>query len=320
MNQVALLRDFEFRDNRLPYVPDLADAYGIDNVRWRVLIDTIYPNAKKIESIIMALTYCKARNLDIFKRPVHIVPMWSSAANAMIDTIWPGIAELRTTAFRTGQFAGMSASEFGPMIDGQFGEKKVRYPEWCQIVVTRVLNGVPCAFASPKVYWLESYAVEKRGSTVPNEMWARRPSGQLEKCTEGAALRRAFPEEIGNDLSAEEMEGQIIDAPTSRPAPKLPPAPPPIHAIASPVRTPPVPSEPAKAKTPPNPTAEPQSPSGPAFVLSALKESLDVAKSEDECNTAWDKIIDGSSIRLTDEQVDEAQEMLRHACSKFYEE
>ena len=43
-------------------------------------------------------------------------------------------------------------------------------------------------------------------------MWASRPVGQLEKCAEAGALRRAFPEEIGNDLTAEEMEGQhIID-------------------------------------------------------------------------------------------------------------
>ena len=39
-------------------------------------------------------------------------------------------------------------------------------------------------------------------------MWSNRPIGQLEKCAEAGALRRAFPEEIGNALTAEEMEGQ----------------------------------------------------------------------------------------------------------------
>ena len=39
-------------------------------------------------------------------------------------------------------------------------------------------------------------------------MWSNRPVGQLEKCAEAGALRRAFPEEIGNALAAEEMEGQ----------------------------------------------------------------------------------------------------------------
>jgi RecT family len=39
-------------------------------------------------------------------------------------------------------------------------------------------------------------------------MWSNRPVGHLEKCAEAGALRRAFPDEIGNALTAEEMEGQ----------------------------------------------------------------------------------------------------------------
>src|SRR6185369_500402 len=42
------------------------------------------------------------------------------------------------------------------------------------------------------------------------KMWQERPEGQLEKCAEAAALRRAFPEEIGNELTAEEMTGKSV--------------------------------------------------------------------------------------------------------------
>ena len=38
----------------------------------------------------------------------------------MIETVWPGISELRTTAFRTGQYAGMPAPDFGPTIEHTF--------------------------------------------------------------------------------------------------------------------------------------------------------------------------------------------------------
>jgi hypothetical protein len=56
-----------------------------------------------------------------------------------------------------------------------------------------------------------------RETAAPNEMWKKRPRGQLEKCAEAAALRAAFPEELGNDYAAEEMAGQIVDhVPTSR--------------------------------------------------------------------------------------------------------
>ena len=191
-----------------------------DNMK--TAVEAVYPNAETTDAIIMALSYCRARNLDPFKRPVHIVPMWSSAAGKMIETVWPGIAELRTTAFRTGQYAGMGPPEFGPTLEitlagsatrgrnkGQERSITLKVPEWCQITITRELNGKERTFVGPKVYWREAYA-KWADTEVPNDMWASRPVGQLEKCAEAAALRRAFPEEIGNDLTAEEMSGQRI--------------------------------------------------------------------------------------------------------------
>jgi phage recombination protein Bet len=142
--------------------------------------------------------------------------MWSSVAGKMIETVWPGISELRTTAFRTGQYASMPAPDFGPTIKGMAGRGKskgqersltLHFPEWCRVTITRELNGKERSFVGPKVYWFEAYA-KWADTDVPNEMWSSRPVGQLEKCAEAEALRRAFPEEIGNALTAEEMEGQ----------------------------------------------------------------------------------------------------------------
>ena len=42
-------------------------------------------------------------------------------------------------------------------------------------------------------------------------MWAKRPYGQLAKCTEAQALRMAFPEHVGGHPTAEEMEGKTIE-------------------------------------------------------------------------------------------------------------
>jgi len=85
---------------RLPYHEAVEERFGIDRAGWKALVEAIYPNAETADAIVMALSYCRARNLDPFKRPVHIVPMWSSVAGKMIETVWPGISELRTTAFR----------------------------------------------------------------------------------------------------------------------------------------------------------------------------------------------------------------------------
>lgn len=211
--------------SRLPIVGSVADELGIDAMQWRVLVDQVFPNAKSAEAIALALTYCKARNLDVFKRPVHIVPMWSSALNRMVETVWPGIAEVRTTAVRTGAYAGIDEVIYGPMIERDFegdrdiweNDRKVgtervkitaRFPEFASVVVYRMVEGQRCAF-NAKVYWEEAFASDKSG--LPNSMWQKRPRGQLDKCVEAAALRKAFPEELGNTYVAEEMEGRTID-------------------------------------------------------------------------------------------------------------
>ncbi len=47
---------------------------GIDGATWSALKNSIYPGAKD-ESVMMALDYCRARNLDPLLKPVHLVPM-----------------------------------------------------------------------------------------------------------------------------------------------------------------------------------------------------------------------------------------------------
>jgi phage recombination protein Bet len=240
MNAVA-----QFQPPRLPYHPALQERFGVDASGWKALVEAVYPLAKTPDSVAMALSYCKARKLDPFKKPVHIVPMWDSKIGGYVETIWPGISEVRTTAFRTGQYAGCDEAEFGPMMSKSFTGKvkrkegyveqsvEVEFPEWCRMTVYRVLGDRVCKFVGPKVKWLESYATI--GNTdLPNDMWQSRPEGQIEKCAEAAALRKAFPEELGNELTAEEMAGRRVEGDLgieaqAEPARRQPPAPPKIE-------------------------------------------------------------------------------------------
>jgi phage recombination protein Bet len=162
------------------------------------------------ESVALVFDYCSARKLDPLKKPVHIVPVWSNRRGKMVDAIMPGISEVRTTAMRTGKFAGMDETKFGTTITQDVGDMKgFQYPEWAQTTVYRMIENNRCSFPGPRVYFLEAYATKGRDTYTPNAMWAKRPWGQLEKCAEAAALRRAFPEEIG--LTAEEMAGRASD-------------------------------------------------------------------------------------------------------------
>ena len=193
---------------RPPYPVRAQAAFNISAGDWRALVDAVFPTAETTEAVELALAYCRARNLDIFKRPVHIVGIWSKSRKAVVESVWPGIGELRTTAARTGQCAGFDEAVFGPEETRTFKsekeEKTVSFPSWCSIVVYRLVQGQRVAFPGPKVRWLETYATIGR-TDVPNDMWQTRPYGQLEKCAEAAALRRAFPEEIGNDYIPEEV-------------------------------------------------------------------------------------------------------------------
>jgi phage recombination protein Bet len=266
MNQVATLGP-----SRLPLSPSIAKAHNLEAGDWRVLVEQVFPAAKSPESIFMALAYCKARGLDIYKRPVHIVPMWSSEKRAYVETVWPGIAEIRTTAARTGAYAGIDDIVFGQMIERSFSGRtnkgdvsaKVSYPEFAKATVYRLVKGHRVPFTAT-VWWEEAYATVGK-TDVPNDMWCKRPRGQLAKCAEAAAIRMAFPEEVGNDLTAEEMEGHVIDhvshETTERTAIK---APPPPAAIAPPPPTPtptptptPSPTPPEQDPPPPPPTSSP---------------------------------------------------------------
>ena len=178
------------------------------------LVDTlrnsIYPGAKK-ENIVMVIEYCRAAKLDIMLKPVHIVPMYvedkETGEKKYRDVIMPGINLYRIQASRSG-CAGISEPEFGEEVSMCLGGVDITFPKWCKVTVKRIVAGEIVEFPA-KEYWLENYATVGKEKT-PNSMWKKRPYGQLAKCTEAQALRKAFPE-IGSMPTAEEMEGKHLD-------------------------------------------------------------------------------------------------------------
>src|SRR6185503_10893330 len=188
---------------------EIAEEYDLKHGTWLALTDSVFPMAKTVGAIVLALAYCRDRKLDIMKKPVHIVPMWNSELGREVETVWPAITEHRITAHRTGEFAGMDPAVFGETIrDREFAEKYDKdrpawlkgkiikaklsaYPEWAQITVYRVVKGQARAFPGPRIYFEEYFGMQ-HGLAVPNARWARAPFQMLEKCAEAAALRRAF--------------------------------------------------------------------------------------------------------------------------------
>lgn len=180
---------------------------NIDTAVWTTLQNSVFPGAKD-ESILLAVDYCKARKLDILKKPCHIVPMSVTDAKTgnknWRDIIMPGIYEQRITAFRTGQMAGQDEPVFGDTVTF----KGIEAPEWCRVTVYRFINNERCAFSHTE-YFCEACATTKEGK--PNSMWSKRPRGQLAKCAEAGALRKAFPDELGGVITADEVNEEPIN-------------------------------------------------------------------------------------------------------------
>lgn len=174
-----------------------------------VLTTSLYPGAE-IASVKMVIAYCRAAHLDPMQKPVHIVPMWDSKLNRTRDVIMPGVGLYRTQAARTGQYAGISDPEFGPEITETLDGSSITYPKFCKVTVKRMLaNGATVEFSATE-FWKENYATAGRKTSAPNQMWGRRPFGQIAKCVEAQALRKAFPE-VGSAPTADEMEGKDFE-------------------------------------------------------------------------------------------------------------
>jgi len=187
-----------------PTLPEPVSRRGINEAQWRTLMNSLYPGAKG-ESVLLVWDYCASRKLDPMKKPCHIVPMEIKVGEKYEwrDVVMPGIYELRTTAQRTGEYLGHAKPEYGPLIE----YAGVTAPEWCDFTAYRwnPLAGMRAEFPV-RTLFREVVATKRDGKA--NSRWAKAPTQMLVKCAEAAGLREAFPDEIGGEQTAEEMDGQ----------------------------------------------------------------------------------------------------------------
>lgn len=186
---------------------------GVDVATWSALKNSIYPGAKD-DSVLMALDYCRARQLDPLMKPVHLVPMYirdsKTGKGEMRDVVMPGVGLYRIQADRSGNYAGADEPLFGPDVTQTLNGVEVTYPQWCKYTVHKRMPSGEIVQFSAKEYWSENYATAGRDTSAPNAMWKKRPYGQIAKCAEAQALRKGWPE-IGQQPTAEEMEGKNLD-------------------------------------------------------------------------------------------------------------
>lgn len=201
---------------KTPQLPDPVARRGITEAQWRTLANNLFPGADS-NSVLMVWDYCVARKLDPLKKPCHIVPMRVKDAKSgdyvWRDVVMPGIYEYRTTATRTGLYLGHAKPEYGPEVE----HLGVKAPQFCDFTVYRWNSEAKMRAEFPvRVLFSEVVATskdKKTGELYVNDRWTKAPQQMMTKCAEAAALREAFPDELGGTHTADEMDGQqIIEA------------------------------------------------------------------------------------------------------------
>lgn len=178
------------------------------------------------EDLENVIAYCARLNLNPMLKPCHIVPMNVGTGEFKEFTkngkqikyevkqkkniVMAGIGQYRAMAASSKEYAGVSEPNFSKPISANLGGKDITFPQSCTVTVSRLMSDGSVAKFTSKEVWTENYATKGYNSNEPNAMWSKRPYGQLAKCAEAQALRKAFPELLGG-FTAEEMEGKQVE-------------------------------------------------------------------------------------------------------------
>jgi len=141
------------------------------------------------DEFALFVAVAKRTGLDPFSKQIYAI----MRGNKM--TIQVGIDGLRLIAQRSGAWVGERGGCDGFDAHG--------LPISATTTVVRRVGNDLAEFAAT-VYW-DEYA-QLGGDKRPTGMWAKMPKQMLTKCSEAAALRKGFPQELSGIYTTEEMD------------------------------------------------------------------------------------------------------------------
>ncbi|MFD9950004.1 phage recombination protein Bet [Nonomuraea sp. NPDC059023] len=157
------------------------------------------------------LHLCQRRDLDPFLKQVYLIGRWDRRANRKVFTPQTGIDGFRVIARRAADKSDIDYEyEDTIWFDAEGTQHEVwltpEPPVAAKVVVIR--NGKRFSGVARYAAYVDT---DKDGN--PKNQWKSSPDGQIEKCAEAKALRRAFPEDLGGMYSDVEMEHLDEEAP-----------------------------------------------------------------------------------------------------------
>jgi phage recombination protein Bet len=178
-----------------------AELWSEDQIQ--ILMNTFAKGATKDEFALFAHV-CKRTELDPFKKQIHFTKRKNRRTGKEDLVMITGIDGYRALAARSGDYAGSDPPVFEP------ADESAKYPTKASCTVYKMVNGQRVPFTGV-CRWKE-YA--PKNMDAPSAFyWNKAPYNQLGKCAEAQALRKGWPEEVGELRTKAEIDSKLGEEP-----------------------------------------------------------------------------------------------------------
>lgn len=160
-------------------------------------------NQVTAEELSAFLHLCQRTRLDPFSRQIYLIGRWDNRQQRKVYTPQTSIDGYRVIAHRVvAEQGGSLGFEDNMWCDnaGRWRDVWLSDEPPAAAKVTVVRNGQ----RFPAVALFREY-VQTGKENKPIGLWGKMPAGQLAKCAEALALRKAFPHDLAGVYTAEEM-------------------------------------------------------------------------------------------------------------------
>jgi phage recombination protein Bet len=178
--------------------PPVAGGLGREQIE---LLKTTVARGATDNELKLFVEVCRKTGLDPFIKQIHAVKRWDSDLNREVMAYQVGIDGFRLQAQRSGDYEGQTQPQWCDNAGKWFDVWTASQPPFASRV------GVWRKGFREATYGIAYYSeyVQRKRDGAPTRMWKDRPVGQLAKCAESLALRKAFPAELSGLYTHEEM-------------------------------------------------------------------------------------------------------------------
>ncbi|WP_051814531.1 phage recombination protein Bet [Streptomyces iakyrus] len=171
-------------------------------------------NEVTAEELSAFLHLCQRTRLDPFSRQIYLIGRWDNRQRRKVYTPQTSIDGYRVIGHRVVAEQGGDLGYEDTLwcdANGQWRDVWLLDEPPAAAKVTVIRNGQ----RFPAVALFREY-VQTNKDDKPIGLWGKMPAGQLAKCAEALALRKAFPHDLAGVYTAEEMAQADNPAPEER--------------------------------------------------------------------------------------------------------